>query len=984
MRELIKKIICVVMATFIVHAHSVSTEKKPVMSPKEEIEQLLNKTSHKKTKPGAKEIFVYNPNANKSKKIADIGNLPDEPSQAQLLEGDTEDVAIRPNFEDAELGNFINFVAQLTKINVIPTKDTQGAKVSLNMRTDLNKEQVWEVFLTVIEMAGFTINKSGNVFKVLRQDAKKTEPLPAYINVPAKSLPNSDQSIRFVTFLKNIQASDVEGLLKGMIGPGGDVLRQDIVNGFVITDKCHNIKAAMTIINELDDTGLREEVAVIPLKKNDAADVKKLLEEMTKNAGDKSNNAIVARLLGKTNESSEYFSATTKIIAEDRSNAIILLGNQKSIAKIKDFIATYIEREEPQVDSPIHRYQLEYSDAQSIKTILDDVVNSQTDSGVEKYGGVRMGGKYFKKMRFEVDKDSNSLLVSCLDKKDWKMLKETIRSLDKPQPQVILETLIVDIDLQDNKELGGQMRQPRTDQPFSNIGWQAASMAPVVLAGNSGSRTLAGDLGSILQSLTQGSAAFTLSKVSGGVWALFNIINENLNTSLVDNSFVTIANRVTASFSVGEARRLVSQVYSGYQGNSNSYETKPVNTTYTYTPQINADGLINLNIDISINEFVAGQTGGDTTNKSLKSTLACSDGQVLVLGGYAKTKVTEAFTNGFPILSEIPILGWLLKYKTRKISKTYTFFFICPTIVHPRETSGSSLYTKMKLHKARKDVADSVLTTATSDPIHNVFFNQAKENYFHKVDDFATARFQPSTVDLKHDEFYQPGITDKNKFDFKDEYEGNQIVRKMLEADTPSHKTKIVKEKSKENPKPYNTPAEKPESIITKITETMAKHPIPEQKINPTVDMSAMFPTFSTEKRSKLKELLSAPPLKNSIDITTDQPKGFEEQRSALKKLIEPQINNAHQENESRSSSLISQLPGRSDEIRKLVSDQQEKREKLKQTLTFGDRLSQPQEAPLTTHRKNLKSLLASYDSQRKPIIQAQIAPQHLTEQKGY
>ncbi len=984
MRKLIKKIIFVIFAAVVVNTQHVATEKKSLLSPKEEMEQLLNKTSHKKTKPGAKEIFVYNPNANKSKNIAEIGNLPDEPSQAQLLEGDTENVAIRPNFEDAELGNFINFVAQLTKINVIPTKDTQGAKVSLNMRTDLNKKEVWEVFLTVIEMAGFTINKSGNVFKVLRQDAKKTEPLPAYINVPAKSLPNSDQSIRFVTFLKNIQANDVEGLLKGMIGPGGDVLRQDIVNGFVITDKCHNIKAAMTIINELDDTGLREEVAVIPLKKNDASDVKKLLEEMTKNASDKSNNAIVARLLGKTQENSEYFSATTKIIAEERSNAIILLGNQKSIAKIKDFIATYIEREEPQVDSPIHRYQLEYSDAQSIKTILDDVVNSQTDSGVEKYGGVRMGGKYFKKMRFEVDKDSNSLLISCIDKKDWKMLKETIRSLDRPQPQVILETLIVDIDLQDNKELGGQMRQPRTDQPFSNIGWQAASMAPVVLAGSSGSRTLAGDLGSILQSLTQGSAAFTLSKVSGGVWALFNIINENLNTSLVDNSFVTIANRVTASFSVGEARRLVSQVYSGYNGNSNSYETKPVNTTYTYTPQINPDGLINLNIDISVNEFVAGQSGGDTTNKSLKSTLSCSDGQVLVLGGYAKTKVTEALTSGFPLLSEIPILGWLLKYKTRKVSKTYTFFFICPTIVHPRETAGSNVYTKMKLHRARKDVADSILTSAISDPIHNVFFNQSKESYFHKVEDFATARFQPSTVDLKHDEFYQPGLTDKNRFDFKDEYEGNNVIGKILEAENQSTKKAVIKSTPIEKIKTQKSLNTEPESIIEKITETMANHPTPEQKNTSFVDINTMFPTFSTEKRSKLKELLSAPSIKNSIDTTADKSSDFEAQRSALKKLIEPETINPSLRKEFNSSSVISQLPQRSEEIKKIISNQQEKREKLKQTLTFGDKLSQPEDAQLTTHRKNLKSLLASYDTKNKPIISPQATSQYLNEQKDY
>ncbi len=967
---------------------SLASEKK--ITHKQEIEDLLNKTSSKKKAPGAKEIFIYNPNLPAPTNPNDIGDRPDEPSNSEILDADTENLLIRPNFENAELDNLINFVAQLTKINVIPTKDTQNVKVSLNIRTDLDKKDVWEVFLTVVEMVGFTINKAGNVYRVLRQDAKRTEPLPAYINVPAHTLPDSDQSIRFVTFLRNIQASEVEGLLKGMLGPGGDIVRQDNVNGYILTDKCHNIKAAMTIINELDNTGLREEVAVIPLKKNDASDVKKLLEEMTKSAGDRNNNAIVARLLGKTQESTEYFSSTTKIIAEDRSNSLILLGNQKSIKKIEEFIAKYIEREEPQVDSPIHRYQLEYSDAQNMKTLLDDIVNSQTDSGTEKFGGVRMGGKYFKKMRFEVDKESNSLLVSCIDKKDWKMLKQTIKQLDTPQPQLVIETLVVDIDLQDGKELGGQMRMPKSDQPFSNIGWQAAAMAPVVTAGDSPNKSLAGDLGNILNNLTQGSAAFAISKISGGAWALFNIVNHNFNTSLVDNSFMTIANRVSSTFSVGESRRIVSAVYSGQTGNSNSYETKPVATSYTYTPQINSDGLVNLNIDISLNEFTASSGGADTTNKSIKTTLACADGQVLVLGGYAKTKITEGLTDGMPILSSIPILGWLLKYKTRRVSKVYTFFFICPTVVKPRTTPGVDPYTRMKLHRARKDVADSALTSATQDPIHNLFFNPTKENYFHKVDDFASARFQPSSVDLAHDPYYNPGIKDKNRLDFQDEYESNLTVQQLIKDELPSLEEKrtqqaeVVKPSKKTRTKQKHAPlkqsAEKPvqKEIVAQVdarpeTSTFADAFSPH-------DESAhklKLPSYSTEKRLRLKELLAATPQSSTTQKNDSGPalESFSTQRSAIKELIKPPssaIAQSTQVHMAPERTFINAIPTKSAEIQELISQQQERREKLKQTLSFGDKTQEQTAAPLTTHRNNLKKLLASYDQSTKPIHVAQ------------
>ncbi len=946
-----------------------------------ELEALLKEHLSEAKTHGAKEVFVYNPQINRTAKQGRIGSLPKELELEDAAETDADSTAIRPNFKDADLENFINFVAQLTKINVIPTKDTQGVKVSLNMRTDLTKKEVWEVFLTVTEMAGFTINKSGNVYKVLRQDSKKTEPLPAYINVPASSLPDSDQSIRFVTFLRNIQASEVEALLKGMLGSGGDLLRQDNVNGFIITDKCNNIKSAMTILNELDDAGLQEVVSVLPLKKTDATEVKTLLDNMTKNAGDKSNNAIVARLLGKTQESSEYFSAATKIIVEDRSNSLILLGNQKSIKKIEDFVAKYIEREDTVCESPIHRYQLKFNDASTFKTLLDNIVNTQTESGTEKLGGVRNGGKYFKRMRFEVDKDSNSLLVSCLDPNDWKLLKKTIRDLDKPQAQVSIETLVVDINLQDIKELGGQIRSPRADQPFPNITWQSAGLTSAVQGGSPGSRNLVGDLGSILGSLSQGVSAFALSKGVGNVWAVFRALNQTTNASLVDNSFITISNRVPGTLSVGETRRVVTQQYSGPSGQAPSYGNQNASTSYSYTPQINSDGLINLNVNITMNSFI--DTNGGQSTKNFKSTLSCANGQILVLGGFVKTKSTEAKTNGMPLLSEIPVLGWLFKDKNRTVTKTYTFFFICPTILKPRQKPGADIYTKMKLHRARREVENSILTANCVDPIHNIFFNGEKENYHHKVDDFANARFQPSTVDIRHDPFYNPGILDKTRIDFNDDYEDNKIAQALAQAEalasgeTPSKEQNPNADKE---PLKQAPPAElqnpcqaapKEDSIINKLTKKLKSSP-KEKVEKPSLAINIpQLPPISHEKRLKFKEVFETPTTTSTELSESDLWK----RRNALKQLLSsnpkpvktaPTPSVVEQENTlSEVSSTKQHTP---DPVDELVAEQEAKRNKFKETLTLGDKNSKPIEAPLAARRRSLKELLASYPSTKDGV----------------
>ncbi len=963
MRALTSYFLC--LAILLTSLVAGADEAKKRTSTKEEIESLLKEAQQKETR-GAREVFVYAPKPHQSNGPGKIGSMPNDPMLTkQDLEKDktkdkeVESSTIRPNFENADLENFINFVAQLTQINVIPTKDTQGVKISLNMRSNLSKKGVWEVFLTVIEMAGFTINRAGNVYKVLRQDAKKTEPLPAYINVPAETLPDSDASVRFVTFLQNIQAADVESLLRGMLGPGGDLTRQDNVNAFIITDKCNNIKSAMKILNEIDNAELREVVSVYPLKKTDATDVKKLLDDMTRNVGDKSNNAIVARLLGKSQEGVEYFSASTKIIVEDRSNSLILMGNQKSIKKVEDFIDKYIEGDlQGEVESPIHRYQLQYSDAVDMKGLLDAIVNTQTDSGAERFGGVRMGGKYFKKMRFEVDRDNNALLVSCIDKSDWKMLKKTIKDLDKPKAQVAIETLVVDIDLENTKSLASQIRAPRADQPFPNIGWQSAAIAPFVLGGNVGSKNLFGDLSSIFSSpgVAQGATMLTLSKAIGGVWGLFNIVNTNANTSLVDNSFVTIANRVNATLSVGESRRVVTQTYAYTSGSSSGYDTKKAATTYSYTPQVNPDGLINLNVSINMDSFTSDNS---QTNKSFKSTLACADGQVLVLGGFVKTKASESQNSGMPLLSQIPLLGWLFKSKKRNVSKTYTFFFICPTVLKNRTKPGVDLYTRMKLHRARKEIADSVLTASTVDPIHNLFFNGNKENYFHKVDDFANARFQPSTVDVLHDPYFNPGITDKDRQDFADEYEDNKIVAEMVSAESAAEGQAAAPEKKAQKPSSSEPKESIPDADAVDKDRTQTTSP----------SKTESPPTVSREKRNKLKEMLAAKEKDDEEKPGFMGHRSLEEQRNAFKKLFEtPDDQNG---NKKQATPPVKRQSITFDHAAQLIKQQQDKRAQLKDALSLGDTKAPIYANDISSKRKSLKELLAAYDTKTKPQLDA-------------
>ncbi|MCK4499705.1 hypothetical protein KAU11_04365, partial [Candidatus Babeliales bacterium] len=584
---------------------------------------------------------------------------------------------------------------------------------------------------------------------IVPKNTKYTESLPVYIGTPAEKLPDSDETVRFVTFLQNIPVSEIEGVVKSMLNPTAQLIPQTSLNGMVITDCCYNIKSAMKVVHELDTSGYQETVTVMNLQTANAAEVKKLLMDIIK----KPEQSSLARLLGYNSEdTTDYFAPSTKVIAEERTNSLILLGNKKSIEKVVNFVTTYIDKKLTKPKSPVHIYELEFADAEQIKNILDEVTNTPSQSAASRFGGIRNGVKYFNGVRIEADKNGNRLIVSCVDQQDWKFIRNTIKDLDKPQPQVAIETLIVQIDQTDLKEFGGQVHNAQHGSPIKGVDFQGAGIGPIQVneSGSNITSILGNLLNTLSSGLSQGTSVLSLSK-GGSVWALFKALKSQTNATILDRPFVTVANRVEATVSVGENRRIEKES----AGDQTGYETVNVATTIKFKPQINPDGIINLKVNVDLSEFVDTE-GLQRDTKQINTNVTVANGQVLVLGGFVKTKVTES-GGKTPILGNIPILGWLCKNKSRSAYKNYIFLFVCPTIIKPRQSPGTNLYTKMKLHDATQYIEETVETQVVKDPIHNWFFNPDKENYSHKVVDFANARYQPTTVDIRTDPYYRSG-----------------------------------------------------------------------------------------------------------------------------------------------------------------------------------------------------------------------------------
>jgi general secretion pathway protein D len=854
------------------------------------------------------------------------------------VKGEEEKKNIYLNFENTSLANFVNYMAEMKKLNLIPDKALNDAKVSLTIREPLDVQGAWNIFLTVLEMAGFSIVKVGDIFKVIPKDQKLTQPLPSYINVPVDTLPDSDLTIRYVFFLQNLSVDSVGDLLESMLSDRHQMIRQSEVNGFIITDKAYNIKSAIRLIQELDRTGQIEAVIVMKLNRTNATDVKELLSSLIQeNEGNP-----LARLLGKGKVgTTKYFPTGTRIFAEERTNSLILMGHPDSIKKIENFIVNQVDTELKSAESPLHIYELQYTDAQQIATVLREVMEAPSNGPGEqaaKFGAIRGGVKYFKKMGIQIDKEGNRLIISSTDKDDWKMLKKTIRDLDKPQPQVAVETLFVSISADNDKELGGMLRNKKHGQIGKNIDFQSPAIggAPSLQSTDDNPPVPVSLIGNLLNQLVskQGATLLSFGKAKN-IWAVLQAFKKQKNVSIISQPFITVANKTAAVITIGEDIQVLQQEGNGLKG----YTTVSANTTVELEPQINLDGIIRMRIDVNIAEFL-NPTTGDKEDKKIKTNVTMADGQVLVLGGFIKTKVEETKIKT-PLLGDIPIFGWLFKRHSRNISKSYIFIFMSPTIIKPRQRPGMGLYTKMKLHQVTNQIEEGILTAKSRDPIFNWFFDPTKENYSHKTIDFANARYQPTTVDIKNDIYYRADIEEKKQ--------------KYLSKDQEDMDVKKNSESEKEK---QNTKEEKP--VFAKL-----KH-------DPDLEKEAqeIYTSKAVETKTSIPTILKQLPVKPILHPLKKEEKYFgsdnelDIQRKKLKETI-AKSSFAYKKEVSESLPMT-----KKEELKKLISVDQvsteQKKKQLKDLLAKQPIMTSQEPLNLNLERrKSLKTFLSGYPTNR-------------------
>lgn len=656
--------------------------------------------------------------------------------------GEAESVVF--NFEDVDLKSVAQYMERVHRVkfvteDIIATnkqaKGFGGHKISFRTNSPLTKQESWNLFLTFLNMAALDIvpMAQAGYYRVVPLPSAPQEPIPTYIGVSALALPDNDMVIRYIYFMKNLDPTKIQQLISKLQGQGGTVTVYGELKALIFTDKAYNIKSLMKIVAELDRVTMPQVMSVIKLNRTNVSDVIKLYNSLRP-----SNASQPQRAWAPTHKISslEYFPQDVVLAGDERTNTLIVLGSKDAVSRIEEFVTKHVDIDLDNQVQPIYTYYLEYTNATDIQKMLTGLVQYGNSTPAGKYGGVRDGYKYLQQMTIVADPHSNSLIINAAED-DYKVVERLIKKLDVPQKQIALEVLLVQVKDTDTKQLGSQISGPNNTNTFlKNVSAQTSGIPPgtgiVSQAGGSGdiNHTIKTTLASLLSG-TIGAAGSTLVTFGQPIWAVFKILKSIASTKIIANPFGVATNNSQLKMSMGAQRRVITgTVYSSGSNQASGYSDAQASLEISITPQVNDEGIVNLQIDIQNNQFVNSDLSDAVQDKkSLTTSASVANGEVLVLGGIMVDNL-EGSKSGVPLLSKIPVLGWMFKSKSKKVSRETFVVFICPKVLDDSQYhKGYKEYTETKMEETREYM--KLLERAEEednkrDPINRAFFGQDK------------------------------------------------------------------------------------------------------------------------------------------------------------------------------------------------------------------------------------------------------------------
>jgi len=319
----------------------------------------------------------------------------------------------------------------------------------------------------------------------------------------------------------------------------------------------------------------------------------------------------------------------------------------------------------------------------------------------------------------QADPASNAIIITA-PQPVVASLMAVIEKLDIRRAQVYVEALIVEMTADKAAEFGIQwlaLQDLNTNatQGFGGTNFGARGTGTNIIDGavNPGSLGRGLNLGVVRGQVTIPGIG-TVTNLAFLARALETDAGANIlstpNLLTLDNEEAKITVGQNVPFITGQyAQTGASTTATPFQ----TIERKDVGLTLRIKPQISEGGSVRMQIyqEVSSIQDTTNPAGIITNKRSLESSVVVDDGQIIVIGGLVQDSTANTMEK-VPLLGDIPLLGALFRYETRRQNKTNLMVFLRPLVMRERSTYGpvtSERYRQMLDEQEKARIPPSVV-----------------------------------------------------------------------------------------------------------------------------------------------------------------------------------------------------------------------------------------------------------------------------------
>ena len=583
------------------------------------------------------------------------------------------------NYEDVDIKKVTQDIAQFSKKTIILDPRVKG-KITIYSNANLNRDQVWDVYLRTIQVNGFgAISEDGFLRVVPENEATR--------DMTSESSLGGFETA--VIPLINRSTEEILPMIKPITGRQSHLSNITSINSILLVDRASNVGRIRNLLNDLDKNNTAK-ISILKLNNLSSIEAVRILD----------------RLKTQNNPTINQFIA----IPFTPSNSVILSANDLITNNITNTLNS-LDKDIMSDDSMDVIY-LKYAQAKDISAIL----NSISGSFISDAEG--------KKTVITHHEKTNSLVISSAED-NLNSIRNIVSKLDIRRAQVLVEAIVVDLSEKAATRLGVEAIYSGNDEDSIPIGITRFSGSGADLLAIAGAADDESDVtltNTAVSSLlnTQGLVAGfgDLTKGKDNFVGILNAIAEDTDSNILSTPSILAMDNEPARLFIGQEIPITTGESLG-TNNSNPFRTtsrQEVGIELEITPQINEGASVILNIKQGVSG-VAGisQSGLDliTNKREIETTVLVDNNQIIVLGGLIDEDTQEVVSK-VPLLGSIPLLGRIFQSSSTSTSTKNLMVFLKPTILTNSDIANEISLEKYNYFKAEQQLKNNTIIDLTN------------------------------------------------------------------------------------------------------------------------------------------------------------------------------------------------------------------------------------------------------------------------------